>query len=297
MNNNENGTRHGNAGSGENRRPYGERNHGPQKRRRKRIPKTGEVRKITQERPRPKEVKPSEVRLNKYISNSGVCSRREADKLIENGRVKVEDEVVTTLGHKVQPGQTVKVDDKEISPTKKTYILLNKPKDYITTTHDPQNRKTVMDLVQDVDAERVYPVGRLDRNTTGILIFTNDGELAQRLMHPRGQVTKIYSVELNKPIEQKHFYKLKNGIKLFDGWMKPDKIAMVDREDPRKIGVEIHIGRNRIVRRMFEALGYEVEKLDRVIYGGLDKQGVARGTWRNLTEKEITQLQRVSRIR
>lgn len=257
----------------------------------------GEVRKITQERPRPKEVKPSEVRLNKYISNSGVCSRREADKLIENGRVKVEDEVVTTLGHKVQPGRTVKVDDKEISPTKKTYILLNKPKDYITTTHDPQNRKTVMDLVQDVDAERVYPVGRLDRNTTGILIFTNDGELAQRLMHPRGQVTKIYSVELNKPIEQKHFYKLKNGIKLFDGWMKPDKIAMVDPEDPRKIGVEIHIGRNRIVRRMFEALGYEVEKLDRVIYGGLDKQGVARGTWRNLTEKELTQLQRVSRIR
>lgn len=266
------------------------------RKRRRRISKPdGNVRKITQERPKKDE--PTEIRLNKYISNSGVCSRREADEIISAGRVEVNGETVTTLGHKVQKNDEVKVDGKAISLTQKVYILLNKPKDYITTTNDPLQRKTVMDLIEDVDAERVYPVGRLDRNTTGILIFTNDGELAQKLMHPSGNISKIYSVELSQPIEERHFYKLQKGIKLFDGFMKPDKIALVDPNDKTKLGVQIHSGRNRIVRRMFEALGYEVVKLDRVIYADIDKQGLARGKWRNLTEKEVAKLKRMTRIR
>ncbi len=293
MTKDENGTRYGNTGS--NREDYGSEGGDGRLRKRKRVSRPGEVKRITQERPKKEE--PTEVRLNKYISNSGVCSRREADEIISAGRVQVNGEKVTTLGHKVQKKtDEVSVDGKVVSPTKKVYVLLNKPKDYITTTNDPQQRKTVMDLIEDVEAERVYPVGRLDRNTTGILIFTNDGDLAQKLMHPSGDVTKIYSVELSQPIEEKHFYKIQNGIKLFDGMMKPDKLALVDRADKRKIGVQIHSGRNRVVRRMFEALGYEVVKLDRVIYANLDKQGLARGQWRNLTEKEVSQLKRVARI-
>jgi 23S rRNA pseudouridine2605 synthase len=296
MNNDDMGTRYGNTGPGRNERNGGGRDFNKTTRKRRRISKpTGEIKKITQDRPPAKEVS-TEIRLNKYISNGGVCSRREADTIITEGRVEVNGEVVTTLGHKVQREDVVKVDGKQISPTKKVYILLNKPKDYITTTNDPLQRKTVMDLIQDVDAERVYPVGRLDRNTTGILIFTNDGEMAQGLMHPKGNVSKIYSVELSKPIEQKHFYKLQNGIKLFDGFMKPDKIALVDRDDQTKIGVQIHSGRNRVVRRMFEALGYEVVKLDRVIYADIDKQGLSKGKWRNLTEKEVTMLKRITRL-
>lgn len=289
------GTRYGNTGSG--RRPHGEGGgDNKTKRRRKRIVRPGEeVKKITQQRPPTKEEN-REIRLNKYISNGGVCSRREADTIIEEGRVEVNGKVVTTLGHKVLKDDEVKVDGKVISATPKVYILLNKPKDYITTTNDPLQRKTVMDLIEDVEADRVYPVGRLDRNTTGILIFTNDGEMAQGLMHPKGNVTKIYSVELNKPLEQKHFYKLQGGIKLFDGFMKPDKIAFVDGNDQTKIGVQIHSGRNRVVRRMFEALGYEVLKLDRVIYAGIDKQGLQKGKWRNLTEKEVTMLKRITRL-
>lgn len=293
MTEDERGTRYGNTGS--NKRNYGSDREDGKRRRRKRIVRPdGNVKRITQERPKKEE--PTEIRLNKYISNSGVCSRREADEIISAGRVEVNGEKVTTLGHKVQKTDTVKVDGKEISLTSKVYILLNKPKDYITTTNDPLQRKTVMDLIQDVEAERVYPVGRLDRNTTGILIFTNDGELAQRLMHPSGNISKIYSVELSKPIEERHFYKLQKGIKLFDGYMKPDKIALVDQDDKSKLGVQIHSGRNRVVRRMFEALGYEVEKLDRVIYANIDKQGLARGQWRNLTEKEVSQLKRMARI-
>jgi 23S rRNA pseudouridine2605 synthase len=295
MNKDDMGARYGNTGSGRNpRNESGEDFGGTRKRRR--IVKPGvEVKKITQERPPLKEIS-EEIRLNKYISNGGICSRREADTIITDGRVKVNGEVVTTLGHKVLRGDEITVDGKTISATKKVYVLLNKPKDYITTTNDPLQRKTVMDLIGDVDADRVYPVGRLDRNTTGILIFTNDGEMAQALMHPKGNVTKIYSVELSKPIEQKHFYKLQNGIKLFDGMMKPDKIALVDSNDHTKIGVQIHSGRNRVVRRMFEALGYEVLKLDRVIYAGIDKQGLAKGKWRNLTEKEISMLKRTTRL-
>ncbi len=290
----ENGSGYGNTGSGD--RNYGNDGKGGVRKRRRRIAKPdGAVRKITQERPKKEE--PVEIRLNKYISNSGVCSRREADEIISAGRVEVNGETVTTLGHKVQKEDEVKVDGKVISLTQKVYILLNKPKDYITTTNDPLQRKTVMDLIEDVEAERVYPVGRLDRNTTGILVFTNDGELAQKLMHPSGNISKIYSVELSQPIEERHFYKLQKGIKLFDGFMKPDKIALIDPNDKTKLGVQIHSGRNRIVRRMFEALGYEVVKLDRVIYADIDKQGLARGQWRNLTEKEVAKLKRMTRLR
>ena len=296
MNIDDKGTRYGNTGSERRARVEDGSRSNVTKRKRKRIAKPSrELKKVTQPRPKPVEEK-TEVRLNKYISNSGVCSRREADNIIESGRVEVNGEVVKVLGYKVQLTDEVKLDGKELSLTKKVYVLLNKPKDYITTTNDPLQRKTVMDLIQDVDADRVYPVGRLDRNTTGILIFTNDGELAQGLMHPKGNVSKIYSVELNQPIDPKHFYKIKTGIKLFDGVIKPDKIALVDKEDQRKIGVQIHSGRNRVVRRMFEALGYEVVKLDRVIYAGIDKQGLAKGKWRNLTEKEVSQLKRIVRL-
>ncbi|MCB0735191.1 MAG: rRNA pseudouridine synthase [Flavobacteriales bacterium] len=269
----------------------------PNKRRRKRVTRPGgTVKKITQDRP-PQKPENEEVRLNKYISNCGVCSRREADTLIQDGKVKVNGEVITTMGHKVLPTDEVEVNGEVISTSRKIYVLLNKPKDYITTTNDPQNRRTVMDLIEDLDADRVYPVGRLDRNTTGILIFTNDGELSQLLMHPKSNVTKIYSVELTEPLSMPHYYKLQKGINLFDGFMKPDKLAFVDESDHKRIGVEIHSGRNRIVRRMFEALGYEVVKLDRVIYGGLDKAGLTRGKWRILTEKEIHQLKRVAGMR
>lgn len=289
--------RYGNTGPDKRNRTFDERGDDGKRKRRRRIskPDGAVTKKITQARPVKKES--DEIRLNKYISNSGVCSRREADEIIESGRVEVNGEKVTTLGHKVKKADTVKLDGKEISPTPKVYVLLNKPKDYITTTNDPLQRRTVMELIEDVDADRVYPVGRLDRNTTGILIFTNDGDLAQRLMHPSGNVSKIYSVELDKPIEDRHFFKLQKGIKLFDGFMKPDKLALVDPEDKRRLGVQIHSGRNRVVRRMFEALGYEVIKLDRVIYANIDKQGLSRGKWRNLTEKEVEQLKRAARLR
>jgi 23S rRNA pseudouridine2605 synthase len=266
------------------------------KRKRKRVQRPGSIiKKVTQ--PRPSVVEKVEIRLNKFISNSGVCSRREADELIRDGHVSVNGEEITVLGYKVLPTDDIKVRGKEISLSKKVYLLLNKPKDYITTTNDPQDRKTVMELVSEVEADRVYPVGRLDRNTTGILIFTNDGELAQRLMHPKTEVSKIYSVQLATTLDYRHFTKIQKGIMLFDGLMKPDKIAYVDPSDKSKIGVEIHSGRNRVVRRIFEALGYEVMKLDRVVYAGLDKSGLARGKWRVLTEKEISDLKRAVRIR
>ncbi|MCB9262453.1 MAG: rRNA pseudouridine synthase [Flavobacteriales bacterium] len=292
-NNNRNETRHGNAGFNRN----DDSSNRDLRPRRKRIRKPSEEDnplKITQERPL--RDKNDDLRLNKYISRGGVCSRREADEMIAGGKVEVNGEVITTLGHRVKISDEVKVNGKIISPNSKVYILLNKPKDYITTTHDPSGRKTVMDLIGDVDAERVFPVGRLDRNTTGILIFTNDGDLAQALMHPKGNVNKIYSVQLDKPIEKGHFLKLQNGIKLFDGFMKPDKIALVNSEDKTKLGVQIHSGRNRVVRRMFEALGYEVVKLDRVIYAGIDKKGLERGKWRELTENEILQLKRITKV-
>lgn len=226
------------------------------------------------------------IRLNKYIANSGICSRREADKLIEAGVVKVNGEVITTLGYKVKPTDVIEVEGQKIKNEKKVYILLNKPKDYITTTKDPKNRKTVMHLISGACKERVYPVGRLDRQTTGLLLFTNDGELAKKLTHPKSRIPKLYHVVLNKNFSGADFEKLSKGIELEDGFIKPDALAYT-QGSKRELGIEIHSGRNRIIRRIFEHLGYDVIKLDRVMYAGLTKKKLPRGKWRFLTEKEI----------
>ncbi len=229
------------------------------------------------------------IRLNKYIANSGICSRREADKLIEAGAVKVNGEVVSTLGYKVKPTDVVEVEGQKIKNEKKVYLLLNKPKDYITTTNDPQNRKTVMHLIAGACKERVFPVGRLDRQTTGLLLFTNDGELADKLMHPKSRVPKLYHVTLNKNFSVNDFEKLAAGIELEDGFIKPDVLSYVEGSK-KELGIEIHSGRNRIIRRIFEHLGYDVVKLDRVMYAGLTKKNLPRGKWRFLTEKEVQYL-------
>ena len=229
------------------------------------------------------------TRLNRYIANSGVCSRREADELITRGDISVNGKVVTEMGFQVKEGDTVKYGTKTLNPERFVYVLLNKPKDYITTTEDPDERKTVMELVADAGNFRMYPVGRLDRNTTGLLLFTNDGELADKLTHPSNNVRKIYQVELDKPITTEHFEELKKGIELEDGPIKPDALSIVT-PDAYVVGIEIHSGRNRIVRRMFEHFGYEVSKLDRTTYAGLTKKELPRGKWRFLDPKEVVKL-------
>ncbi len=230
------------------------------------------------------------IRLNRYLSNAGIASRREADQFIQEGLVRVNGVVVTELGVKVMPGDSVKFRSKVVSPEKNVYVLLNKPKDFITTTDDPQDRRTVMHLVANACKERIVPVGRLDRNTTGLLLFTNDGDLAQKLTHPSSNIKKIYLVEIDKPIAEKDFETIKNGkLRLFDGPVRVDDLAVTDHT--RKVlGIEIHEGRNRIVRRIFEELGYKVEKLDRVAYAGLTKKDLSRGKWRFLTVQEINRL-------
>ncbi|MFN3405119.1 MAG: pseudouridine synthase [Cytophagaceae bacterium] len=229
------------------------------------------------------------IRLNKYIANSGVCSRRDADILIMEGAISVNGEVVTELGFKVGPNDVIKYNNKKLNPEKKRYVLLNKPKDFITTTDDPEERKTVMDLVKTACPERIFPVGRLDRNTTGLLLLTNDGELAETLTHPSRKVKKLYQAELDKPISREDLEKLANGVHLEDGPAYPDEVALVG-QDKKIVGIEIHEGRNRIVRRMFEHLGYEVVRLDRVMYAGLTKKDLPRGHWRFLTDKEVGKL-------
>jgi 23S rRNA pseudouridine2605 synthase len=228
-------------------------------------------------------------RLNRYISNSGVCSRREADTLIAKGEISVNGKVVKELGFKVRPTDEVKYKGKVLRKEKPVYVLLNKPKDFITTTSDPQGRKTVMDLVAKATTERIYPVGRLDRNTTGLLLFTNDGEMAKQLSHPSYEVQKIYRVELDKPFSDEDLEKLKTGLELEDGLSKVDNAAILS-PDGFSVGVEIHIGKNRIVRRMFAHLGYEVVRLDRTVYAGLTKETLGRGQWRLLNEREIIRL-------
>lgn len=230
------------------------------------------------------------IRLNKYIASSGLCSRREADEYIKAGLVSVNDEIVTEMGVKINPDDVVKYKGKRIRAEKKVYILLNKPKDYVTTLDDPEDRKTVMDLVKDAGRERIYPVGRLDRNTTGVLLFTNDGELASRLTHPKYDQKKIYHVFLDRDLDLKDFKKLASGIELSDGFIKPDGISYVSHGSKAEVGIEIHSGRNRIVRRIFEALNYKVVKLDRVYFAGLTKKNLPRGRWRYLNEKEISYL-------
>ncbi|WP_291722134.1 pseudouridine synthase [Bernardetia sp.] len=228
-------------------------------------------------------------RLNRYISNSGVCSRREADKLIAAGEIKVNGKVVKELGFKVRTTDEVKYKGKVLRKEKPVYVLLNKPKDFITTTSDPRGRKTVMDLVKNATTERIYPVGRLDRNTTGLLLFTNDGEVAKKLSHPSYEVQKIYKATLDKPFTEEDVEKLKQGLELEDGMAKADGAAILS-PDGLSVGIELHIGKNRIVRRMFAHLGYEVVKLDRTVYAGLTKETIGRGNWRLLNEREIIRL-------
>lgn len=226
------------------------------------------------------------VRLNKYIANAGICSRREADVLITTGAISVNDEVVTELGYKVRPTDVVRYGDHILQNEKPVYILLNKPKDYITTTDDERGRKNVMDLVRGACKERIYPVGRLDKNTTGLLLFTNDGDMTKKLTHPKHGIEKTYSAELNKKFANIDMCALRNGIELEDGVITPDEVEYVD-ESKKVIGITIHSGKNRIVRRIFEFLGYEVVKLDRVVFAGLTKKDLPRGTWRFLTQAEI----------
>ena len=230
-----------------------------------------------------------QLRLNRYIANAGICSRREADELIAAGEIRVNGEVVTELGYKVKPTDSVQYGKKNLSREKLVYVLLNKPKDFITTTEDPEGRKTVMDLVKNASKERIFPVGRLDRNTTGLLLFTNDGELAQKLTHPSHKNSKIYQVELDKPITKEDFQKISEGLELEDGKAIVDDLALIGNTN-KFLGIEIHIGRNRIVRRIFESLGYEVVTLDRVQYAGLTKKDLPRGNWRFLSEKEVIRL-------
>lgn len=235
------------------------------------------------------------TRLNKYIANAGVCSRREADKLIEAGAIKINGKVVTELGTKVKTGDKVQYGEQILSSEKPVYLLLNKPKDFITTTDDPQERKTVMDLVKRACKERIYPVGRLDKNTTGLLLFTNDGELAKKLIHPSHQIKKVYHVILEKPLTKNDMLKIAGGLELEDGKADVDKIAWVEPEkDKREVGIELHSGKNRIVRRIFENLNYKVYKLDRVMFAGLTKKDLPRGKWRFLSPKEVNLLKRIS---
>lgn len=231
------------------------------------------------------------IRLNRYISNSGICSRRKADELIAAGVISVNGEAVTELGIKVDPTKDeVRYNNERLKREKMVYVLLNKPKDYITTTDDPQERKTVMHLVSKATKERIYPVGRLDRNTTGLLLLTNDGNLADKLSHPRNNMSKLYQIELNKSLTQGDLNKIQFGLELEDGFVKPDEISYVVGASKREIGIQIHSGKNRIVRRIFESLGYDVIKLDRVVYASLTKKDLPRGRWRFLEEKEIIQL-------
>ena len=229
--------------------------------------------------------------LNKYIAHSGVCSRRDAVDLIKGGKVKVNGELILEPGHKVAVSDDVQVAGKKMNPVKDfVYILLNKPKDYITTTDDPQERKTVLDLLKGAPQIRIYPVGRLDRNTSGVLLLTNDGDLSQKLTHPSNEIKKVYAVTLDKPLTKHHFEDILKGVQLEDGIANVDTLAFTDAQDHTQIGVEIHTGRNRIVRRIFEHFGYDVKALDRVMFAGLTKKNVDRSKWRYLTEKEVRDL-------
>ncbi len=230
------------------------------------------------------------LRLNKFLANAGICSRREADEFIQAGVVTVNGQVVTELGTKILRTDEVKFHDQPVKIEKKVYVLLNKPKDYVTTSDDPQQRKTVMDLVKNACPERIYPVGRLDRNTTGVLLLTNDGDLASKLTHPKYLKKKIYHVYLDKNVTAHDLQQIADGVQLEDGEIKADDVQYASPTDKKQVGIEIHSGKNRIVRRIFEALGYRVQKLDRVQFAGLTKKNLKRGDWRYLTEEEVDRL-------
>lgn len=243
--------------------------------------------------PSPTRSEKETIRLNKYVANAGVCSRREADTLIAEGHIQVNGEVVTEMGVQVKHSDRVTYQGKVLRAEKLVYVLLNKPKDFITTTDDPQERRTVMQLVDKAASERIYPVGRLDRNTTGLLLLTNDGDLAKKLTHPSHEVKKLYQVDIDKPISDEDFFSIQEGLVLEDGPAQVDEIGIVDNQRT-SLGVQIHIGRNRIVRRIFEHLGYEVIRLDRVMYAGLTKKDLPRGHWRYLTAQEVIQLKHLA---
>ncbi|MDP2089159.1 MAG: pseudouridine synthase [Flavobacteriaceae bacterium] len=240
-----------------------------------------------------KKVSETEFRLNKYISNAGVCSRREADTYIKSGNVTVNGKVITEMGYKVQLADVVKFDGVSLNPETKRYVLLNKPKGFITSMDDEKGRKIVTDLIRTACKERIYPVGRLDRNTTGVLLFTNDGEMAKKLTHPTSNVSKLYQVTLDKNLKLADFHKISNGFKMDDFDVTVDDISYIDGESKNEIGVKIHSGRNRIIRRIFEHFEYDVIKLDRVVFAGLTKKNLPRGIWRHLTEQEVINLKMI----
>lgn len=237
---------------------------------------------------------PNKIRLNKYIAHSGICSRREADNLIQKGWVQVNGEVVREMGYRIADSDEVIVNGKKISPEKHQYILLNKPKGYVSTVEDPHAPRTVLQLVKNACSERIYPVGRLDKDTTGVLLLTNDGELTKKLTHPSYQKKKIYHVFLSAPFAQKDMDQVRQGLNLDTGFIQPDAVNYTDPSDSKQIGIELHSGENRIVRRIFEALGYSIEKLDRVYFAGLTKKSVKKGKWRFLTNQEIGMLKMMS---
>jgi 23S rRNA pseudouridine2605 synthase len=252
-------------------------------------------RKIEADVPKPitvkKKVTNEEMPLNKYIAHCGVCARREAALMVKDGQVTVNGKLVTEPGHKVTVKDEIKVSGKKINiVVDLVYILLNKPKDYLTTLSDPEGRKTVLDLIKNASKDRVFPIGRLDRNTTGVLLLTNDGELAQKLSHPSNEIRKVYEVKLDRPVAKKDMEEIIKGITLDDGFIKADAVAYADATDKSIIGIEIHSGRNRIVRRIFEHLRYDVRNLDRVMFAGLTKKNVERSKWRYLSEKEVRAL-------
>ncbi|MDC6365525.1 MULTISPECIES: pseudouridine synthase [Flavobacteriaceae] len=241
----------------------------------------------------PKKSNPNEIRLNRYIANAGICSRREADTYIAAGNVSVNGKVVTEMGYKVKLTDDVRFDGRKLNPEKKEYILLNKPKNFITTTSDEKGRRTVMELISNASKARLLPVGRLDRNTTGLLLFTNDGDLNKKLTHPTHGVRKIYHVFLDKSLSLADLHKIEAGLELEDGPVQVDSVSFIQGAPKREVGIQIHSGRNRIVRRIFEHLGYEVTKLDRVIFAGLTKKDLPRGHWRHLTEQEVVNLKMI----
>lgn len=233
------------------------------------------------------EINNDSIRLNRYLASTGICSRREADELIKAGLVTVNGTVITELGTKVNPDDNIKYNGGRLKTERMVYILLNKPKDYVTSLRDPHAKRTVMELVQNACKERVYPVGRLDRNTTGVLLLTNDGDLTKQLTHPSFNKLKIYHVSLDKALTKSDFVKILEGITLEDGFIQADALSYVDPTDKKEIGIEIHSGRNKIVRRVFEHFGYNIKKLDRVYFAGLTKKGLTRGKYRILTQQEV----------
>ena len=241
-----------------------------------------------------KKAEEEKIRLNKYLSTAGVCSRREADTFIAAGTVSVNGKVITEMGYKVSPDDEVRFNGALLRPEKKAYVLLNKPKNFITTTRDERGRRTVMELVANASKSRLLPVGRLDRNTTGLLLFTNDGDLAKKLTHPKHGVSKLYHVFLNKPLRAADLEKIRAGLHLEDGRVKVDDVSFIDSAGKTEVGLKIHSGRNRIVRRIFEHLGYEVMKLDRVVFAGLTKKDLPRGHWRYLTKQEVINLKMIT---